>query len=39
MRGGGGGGGERVGSRLTFKKLRFFFTPLNAKEIFQEKHV
>ena len=35
----GGWGGGRVGSRLTFKKLRFFFTPLNAKEIFQEKHV
>ena len=34
-----GGGGEGVGSRLTFRKHRFFFTPLNAKEIFQEKHV
>ena len=28
-RGGGGGGGrERVGARLTFRKLRFFFLHL-----------
>ena len=27
-RGGGGGGRERVGSRLTFRKLRFFFLHL-----------
>ena len=36
---GGVGVGERVGSRVTFRKLSFFFTPLNAKEIFREKHV
>ena len=39
MRGGGVGGGKGWDLDLHLKNSDFFFTPLNAKEIFQEKHV